>query len=505
MYSDNLIENIVKGTIKNNDFIDHNSGIKIYWDSFSEFKDTKFFMIKKNIEKLLIVYGKGELFNELAGEENNFCKICSLTHKNRLVLNKYLDYTNPIAFGRNSATIGLGDRLGIAAPGHISSIRDKSIKPVLAQQSIRELMLTGRTYEDVLDAVCYAIIQQGYKGGFGADGDHLKEENDIQKALELGFSMVTLDCSEKIDDSFNSLSPVEIREMYNRIDCKERKRFEEIYLNKTFYCSDCMITYTPDSLISTVLIYYKSLEFILNVYKKYIKDIGRKIDYEVSFDETILPTSYEAHYFIANELCIKNVEINSLAPRFVGEFQKGIDYIGNIDEFEENIKMHCCIADKFGYKLSIHSGSDKFSIYPLIGKYTKFRFHIKTAGTSWLEAVRLIAEKNPSLYRRMHEHALANFSAAKKYYSVSTDINAIQPLRDISDKDLVKYMDDKNARQLMHITYGILLQAKNCNGELLFKDELYNTMNEFEKEYSDALYMHLEKHINLIFKDGSIQ
>src|SRR5690606_12602301 len=112
----------------------------------------------------------------------------------------YFDYTKPRAFGTKIATIGLGDRLGLASPGHIKTIAGRNIRPILAQQSIRELNLTNRTYEDVLDAAAFAVFQEGYKDGWGADGDHLKTTADIEYALGLGFSMLTLDASEHIDN-----------------------------------------------------------------------------------------------------------------------------------------------------------------------------------------------------------------------------------------------------------------------------------------------------------------
>ena len=79
---------------------------------------------------------------------------------------------------------------------------------MLAQQSIRELTLTERTYNNVLDAASWAVMQEGFHDGFGADGDHLKRPEDIKMALDLGYSMITLDCSEKIDGSIASMSAV---------------------------------------------------------------------------------------------------------------------------------------------------------------------------------------------------------------------------------------------------------------------------------------------------------
>ncbi len=163
--------------------------------------------------------------------------------------------------------------------------------------------------------------------------------------------------------------------------------------------------------------------------------------------------------------------------------------------------IHAGIADDFGYKLSIHSGSDKFSVFPMIGKYTGGRFHVKTAGTNWLEAVRTAAKVKPSLYRRMHRYALEHFEEAAAYYHVTTDISKIVPLDQVSDADLADtYMNEDNARQLIHITYGILLQAKDERGGTLFKDELYRTLSEQEEAYEQSLISHIGKHIEWLGK-----
>lgn len=471
---------------------------KVYEQSFTEFDETQLLMIKVGGKKYIAVFGSGGLYGELQGELKKKYKLCPLSHENRLVLNKYLDYTKPRAFGKDTATMGLGDRLGLASPGHIKTIRNKNIKPILAQQSIRELSLTNRTYKDVLDAVCFAVFQEGYKGGFGADGDHLKLERDIKMSLDLGFTMITLDCSDKIDNTIEGSSLSHIESKYNLLPGEERKYYEDKYLNKTFNLKQAAISYNSVHLMKNVLIYGEAIKFMKLVHEKYIKTTDRAVDFEISIDETMTPTSPEAHYFIAEELYNNGVEINSMAPRFCGEFQKGIDYIGDITQFEREFKIHVEIANHFGYKLSIHSGSDKFSVFPIVGKYTNGRFHVKTAGTNWLEAVRVIMEVNPSLYRRMHKYALKHFTEAKAYYHVTTDISKIEDIDKVSDSQLINYIKDNNARQLMHITYGLLLQAKDGSGKYLFKDELYKTLNENEEKYEQVLMKHIGKHVELL-------
>jgi hypothetical protein len=191
-----------------------------------------------------------------------------------------------------------------------------------------------------------------------------------------------------------------------------RNHYEKRYLETPANVPGATLAYTSQALKKDVLIYDAAINFMVAIFRKYIAPLDRAVDFEISIDETATPTSPEAHYLVANELRDRGATIFSMAPRFCGEFQKGIDYIGDIAQFERELASHAAIAVHFEYKLSIHSGSDKFSVFPLIGQYTNGLFHIKTAGTNWLEAVRVVAKVNPSLYRRMHQYALEHFAEA---------------------------------------------------------------------------------------------
>ena len=279
-------------------------------------------------------------------------------------------------------SMGLGDRLGLASPGHLRLVKNTDVRPVLAQQSIRELDLTKRTYEEVMDAASWAVFQEGYHNGFGADGDHLKTEDEVKMALNLGFTMITLDCSEKINNDVPSMSDDEVEKAYDELNVDYRERLEKDYLNREFNAGRYKITFDGENLQRLALIYGRALEFTGHIFFDIVKPTARAVDFEVSIDETQTPTTPEAHFFVASELEKMDVQVTSVAPRFCGEFQKGIDYIGDLEQFEKELKVHAEIAEHFGYRLSIHSGSDKFKVFPIIGHYTKGRVHVKTAGTN---------------------------------------------------------------------------------------------------------------------------
>jgi hypothetical protein len=392
----------------------------------------------------------------------------------------------------------LGDRLGLATPGHIRALEGTSVFPIFAQQSIRELNFTNRTFNDVIDAASYAVFQEGYTYGFGADGDHLKKSEEIKKALEDGATMITLDSSEQIDPTIQNLDDQELLARYEALDSEIRKVYEGLYADQEYTVGTLTLKLDLPTLRRDILTYHRALDFIQIIYEQHILHSERPIDFEISIDETDTPTDPRSHLFIAMEFKRRHVRISTLAPRFVGQFQKGIDYIGDTAEFERQLALHVAIAKQYRYRLSIHSGSDKFSIFPILARTIKGSFHVKTAGTNWLEAVRLVAQKDPALYRRMHAHALRRFDDAKAFYHVTTDLEKIQDLESMKDEDLPSYLDDDNARQLLHITYGYLLEDEDEKGKKLFKDAFFSLISREEEHYKQLLDTHISRHLSLL-------
>lgn len=472
--------------------------VKLYEKSVTSLGECIIAMIRCDTTKYIVAHGRGPVFDELAGEAGQMTKICPADHANRLVLNKYLPYTAPVANTTKRPSLGLGDRLGQATAGHIQALQGTNVFPFFAQQSIRELNFTGRSFDDVIDAAAYAVFQEGYTTGYGADGDHLKKCEDIGKSLSQGASMITLDSSEQIDNSIQGLDEDALLVRYQQLDHEMRERFEKLYQEQLFTIGEEVIKLNRMHLMQDVLTYHKALDFMQMVYETYIRTSSKPIDFEISIDETDTPTNPKSHLFIALELKRRQVVVSTLAPRFIGEFQKGIDYIGDLEAFGADLAQHAAIADHFGYRLSIHSGSDKFSIFPILAKTIKGSFHVKTAGTNWLEAVRLVALEDPGLYRRMHTHALKRFSDAKKFYHVTTKLDRIHALEEVQDSELWRYLEDDNARQLLHITYGYLLRDTNDQGGSLLGDELFALLARKEEAYQELLAKHIGKHLLLL-------
>lgn len=480
--------------------------IKIYYDSINSLEESIVFIgkISTRGKRLFIVSPTGkrsdlgfviDSFIEAAGL---WIGMAQLSHENAAALRRRFSFTAPRVMVGLKTSIGLGDRLGLATPGHLRLIKGLGVFPVLAQQSIRELNLTGRTYEDVLDDVSWGVFQEGYRDGFGADGDHLKNSDEIEMALRLGFTMITLDCSEKINNAGATMPEAQLDSLLNGLPAGYLEAIEKRYLGQKFGVRNFDIEFDASTLKRLIAVYGEAIDFTAKMYCEIVRPSRPDIDFEISIDETMTPTTPEAHFFVANELKLRGVAISSLAPRFCGEFQKGIDYIGSIEEFEREFKFHAAIAECFGYRLSIHSGSDKFVVYPIIGKYTKKAVHVKTAGTNWLEALRVISRANPALFRKIFEFALERFAEARKYYHVTTNIHNIPSLSMLTDNQLDTLLDHNDARQLLHITYGEILRFQDLEGEKPFRKAIYECLNSAEELYYGELQRHIGKHLMLL-------
>ncbi len=465
----------------------------VYEKSVRKAGNTAVYMADAGACDVLVVSGDTAGFSGVPAQAGDkACLVCPLCHENAVMLRKLFPYTAPVKVLGDDFSFGVGDRLGIATPGHIRVFERFGGKPVFAQQSIRELNLTGRDYDHVLDCASFAVFQAGYEGGFGADGDHLKTDDEVKYALRCGYTMITLDCSEHIRNDVTDLSDEDVRKAY---DAARDPELELFYLGKTYHLGEISLHFDEMSFKRMVLIYGEAIRFAIRIYETYLAGENAQADFEVSIDETATPTTPLQHFFFANELHRRHIAVKTMAPRFCGEFQKGVDYIGDLARFEEEFAVHAAIAKSFGYKISVHSGSDKFSVFPIVGQYTGGRVHVKTAGTNWLEAMRVVALTDPALYRAVHKFALTQFAEAKKFYHVTTDLNKIPDVDTLKDSELPALFEQNDARQLIHITYGFILNATDETGAPLFKNALFALWRREREAYAGRLEHHIGRHI----------
>ena len=317
--------------------------------------------------------------------------------------------------------------------------------PVLAQQSIREMHRTSRTPNEVLDDVSWGVFQEGYRQGFVADADHLKTLEDIDDTFRAGFTMYTIDPSDHVDNKANAYDRRTLEKKsgdlpWEELRCTEKDCLDFYLQEPTAILPDRglrMPEFSEQALLRASVKYSAAVAHVAKMHNHLEHLFGeREFDLEMSVDETETPTSPPEHFFIVSELRRLGVCISELALRFVGRFEKAIDYIGDLVEFEKSFKEHVSIAKAFGpYKLSIHSGSDKFSIYPVAGRLAPDLIHLKTAGTSYLEALRIVARHDPGLFREIVRYSFGCFEKDRKSYHITTDLSQLPTSDDRSIAD----------------------------------------------------------------------
>ncbi len=445
----------------------------------------------------------GEQVSDTKLTDNYVVKLCKLTHENAEALRSVFDFTNPIPVGVQNS-YGLGDRLGLANPGHLRAICDLPLKPVLAQQSIRELERTHRTPEEVMDTASWAVFQEGYTDGFGADADHLKTTEDIDYTIKAGFTMFTFDPGDYVVNEADTMPADDLETQASRIpwerledtldDCLHRYADRRVQIS-----ADFAIEPTREEVLRGLIKYGAVIAHAVHLYRylsETYPDHPREV--ELSVDETESVTQPFEHYLVANELKRRHVELVSLAPRFVGDFEKGIDYKGDLNLFKQEYIKHLKIAEKLGpYKISIHSGSDKFSVYNVIGSLDEGFVHVKTAGTSYLEALRTIAAVNPQLFREILDYSRELYPTEKRTYHVSANLDQVPTGDEISDEDLVALFESHqvHARQVLHVTFGRVLTDKDEQGNYRFRDKIMRTLREHEETHYTYLQNHFQRHV----------
>ncbi len=461
-----------------------NSGYYVYETSLEKASDSEFAIVSCDNKKYLAVSGK--LAERFCGKEENGVKICEQSPENAKVLHTIFSYTKPQRLPKKGFSLGLGDRTATSTPGLARALKNTNAFPIFAQQSTRELNLTGRSFDDVVAAASFAVLEAGYKTGYAADGDHLKNIDEIRPALSAGCTLITLDCSEHIKAEYLTCENEKVHTDYIKLPVETRTFYEQKYLNRAF---PVIGKYSEIEFRRTVLAYENTIAHI-EACADFIKNYAdHDVDIELSIDETSVSTVPSAHFFVANELADKKIELWSCAPRFIGKFEKGVDYIGDVREFEQDFILHQCIAEHFGYKMSVHSGSDKLSIYPIVARETKGNVHVKTSGTWWLEATRLLSVKAPELFRKTFLYSIECLPKAKQLYSITTNMNDIPNIDEVSDEKLPEYLEANASRQLLHVSYGYLLQ------EPWFAKGLTEAIFGFESDYHALINTHIGKHL----------
>ena len=482
-------------------------GFAVYPQSKVELDGTTYSLTRRRADGQKVLLVLGDAAAGFAGQQQGDVLVCPLTAENATALRGRLAWLSPQPLGLQTSA-GCGDRLGLATPGHVQAARKYgTIAPIFAQQSVRENARTGRTPQQVMDEAMWGLFQEGWREIWGSDADHLKTPEDIDSFAAAGFTLYTVDPGDHVDGDAHTAPPVEVDAKLQKLpwDALEDTLddMEQRYLDRTFDLGDLAVTLSREALHRAAAKYGRAVAHTARMYRHLVDNLpesartkgsrglsGRSgFELEVSVDETETPTSPEEHFYVASELKRLGVRWVSLAPRYVGRFEKGVDYIGDLDVFKTELAKHAAIAKAFGpYKLSIHSGSDKFSIYPVIAELTDGLVHLKTAGTSYLEALRTIAQVDTAFFREILTLARERYETDRATYHVSAELTKVPPQEDIWDTDLPGLLDQFDARQVLHVTFGSVLDR--------FGERLLATLDAHEEVYARMLETHFEKHLS---------
>ncbi len=438
------------------------------------------------------------------GDEALTVKSCAATRGNIVALQAALPYLKPTVLGLRRS-FGCGDRLGIATPAHVRAIRGTGVAPIFSQQSIREMTRTGRTPNNVMDDAVLGVFQEGWRDGFGSDADHLKSMADIDRCAKAGFTMFTVDPGDHVDDAADAAAESLLRTKFKGLpwkaldssakDCAERYLRIDLEVESGF-----RVRFTEEALLRAAVKYGRAIVHTVKMFRRAQESMGKApFELEMSVDETLTPTSELEHFYVASELRRLGVVWKSLAPRFIGDFEKGIDYKGNLRAFRRSFAHHVSIAEHFGgYKISIHSGSDKFSIYAVAGEVAGDLLHVKTAGTSYLEALRAVAHIDPALFRKILTFSRQRYTKDRASYHVSGRLKNVPTAKSLKDGDLPALLESVDARQVLHVTYGSVLTAKSGSGDLRFRGAMLHALRSDEETHYDIVKAHIDRHLRPI-------
>jgi tagaturonate epimerase len=292
-------------------------------------------------------------------------------------------------------SLGVGDRFAHQAKPQLRAcmLAAESRVEVIPvwNKSNREHVIVGSEPAGVRAAAEKAVRELGWDKPFHVDADHINFSN-VDRFIDAS-DFYTLDVADAIG------KPADPADIAGFVDCHPElsARIEIPGLARPFHASH-------DSVAATAAKYLFAAQEAGRIYRHIAAAKGENhFITEVSMDETDLPQTPAELLIILAALSDEGVPVQTIAPKFTGRFNKGVDYVGDPEQFErefrDDIAVIAWAVARYGLpdnlKLSVHSGSDKFSIYGGIRRALADNgagVHIKTAGSNWLEELIGLAE-----------------------------------------------------------------------------------------------------------------
>jgi len=406
-------------------------------------------------------------------------------------------------------TFGSGDRFAHQGEAQLSAVQDASREGIAVfpvwNKSNREHTIIGSTPDDLRAEADAAVQALGWNGSYYIDADHIGLKT-VDGFLQ-GSNFFTLDVADFTGQSATA-------DAIDAFIAAHQKYVGEFSIPGIAQ----PITLSEETVRATAEKFLLAAQEAGRIHRHIAITKGDDFVTEVSVDETDTPQTPVELFLILAMLAQEKVPVQTIAPKFTGRFNKGVDYVGDLAQFEKEFEEDLCVLAfaiaEFGLpaslKLSVHSGSDKFSLYPIINTLIKKHdagLHVKTAGTTWLEEVIGLAEaggEGLAIAQEVYASAHAQFEALTAPYATVIDIDRNQlPTPDevngwTSEQFIAALRHDqtnpaynRHLRQLVHVGFKVAAKmgsrytdALKAQAELVGKNVKYNL---------------LERHIRPIF------
>lgn len=375
-------------------------------------------------------------------------------------------------------SFGVGDRFAHQAKAQLRAFQELAkhgveVSPVW-NKSNREHGFVGSEPQSVYDAAAAAIAELGWTTPWHVDADHIQLAT-VDRFMSCS-DFFTLDVADSIG------KPAEPAEVTAFID-----RHPELIGSVSLPGVEEPLEITRETVQRVAEQYLLAVKEAGEIYRHIESAKGADgFIAEVSMDETDAPQTPPELLIILAALADEKVQLQTIAPKFTGRFNKGVDYVGDLKQFEKEFNDDLAVLEfavkQYGLpanlKLSVHSGSDKFSLYPIIRSAlhrTGAGVHLKTAGTTWLEELIGLSEAGGDgleLAKEIYAYAYENLEQLCAPYASVIDIDPAN-LPDAATvakwsgpefASAMRHVQDHPAfnadvRQLLHVSFKVAANA----------------------------------------------
>ncbi len=411
-----------------------------------------------------------------------------------------------------SPSFGFGDRIGLATPGHVAAMNRSGagIEPIFPQQSIREMARTGRAPGQVMSDALAGMASAGWSGRTGADADHLKTPEDVDVTAAVGFTFFTIDPSEHVDAHADDYDEPTLRARFSSLG--DDVSWLPAYLGKSVTLSTgTTVVLDEPACLRAAVKYGRALNHAIALaghIRRVNEQAARDYEIELSVDETEQPTTLAEHYIIADQCLLRGMRLVSLAPRYIGDFEKGVDYKGDV---AGNRTLASAITPRPSPRCSARTSS-AFTRVLTSSRCTlpspARRAASSTSRPPARATLKPFASSRATIRlssRQIVSFARDHYDTDKATYHVSATLKSA-PAADLvaSDTELESlYLEHwadvprglgftKPGRQILHCTFGSVLTDRTLG------TAIRQVIESHQETYTEVLLDHFSRHLDAL-------